>query len=66
MNHEEAWLIFFVFYQLGFLFTNLGLLIIIPPKELSGIGVKGWLAHFFRMIVWPYGLYYYTLRDSKT
>ena len=49
-------------YQIGFLVTFLWIMLAIPSKELSKPGFRGHLIYFFRLIIWPYGMYYYTSR----
>ncbi len=59
---NEKILAIMVVYQIGFLFTFIAIMITAPSEKLSGL--KGHLAYILRLLVWPYGLYYYTLRGD--
>ncbi len=61
MNKVVLWIL--VIYQIGLFFTFIGLMIAVPSDKLSKTGFRGYMDYVFQIIIWPYGLYYYTLRD---
>ena len=62
---NEKFLAIMVVYQIGLLLTFIGIMIAVPSDKLSeSAGLRGHLAYMFRLVFWPYGLYYYMLRDN--